>query len=473
MKTALLLLCAYCLLATAQAQRVLAFPGAQGFGAYASGGRGGRVIYVTNLNAAGPGSFQWALDQTGKKYVLFKVSGVIPAQIHLHRGDVTIAGQTSPGGITVRGFVTDEQPFQDQEVRRPTTFAENWILRCLRTRPGLTGLSDDGLRLRYTRNAIVDRVSVGNAIDEAVEISFSNRLTIQNCILAETLGEHSIYGGMLINYSNPAFGFQLTSLSIVGNLWSRLEGRFPEFSRESPAAARSNLQAEVSSNLYWDAGYFMVFAPDLGAAGTAPIAYQLNLVNNRSMVRPGFPYGMFEDTVLRQPASFAANNRLYVKRNLMNLYGSGRSDYGLFYCCNDFPTGGPDVSPVLAQRLSTRNAFPGVNYPEDVVKYVRLNAGAFPRDPMDRRLLGYITSSRTNTGTRNANPANDAAKVSWTGTPPVAPRDTDRDGMPDDWERAKGLNPTVQDHNGYRLSTTYPNIEIYLNDLIASKVTGL
>jgi len=159
------------------------FPGAEGFGAAATGGRGGRVVYVTTTAASGEGSLQWAIDQSGARYILFKVSGLIDARIHLRRGDVTIAGETSPGGITVRGFVTDETPFQDQAVQAPGQFAENWILRHIRIRPGADGPSDDGLRLRYTRRAIVDHVSVGNATDEAVEISYANNLTLQNCLL--------------------------------------------------------------------------------------------------------------------------------------------------------------------------------------------------------------------------------------------------------------------------------------------------
>lgn len=107
------------------AATLAAFPGAEGFGAYATGGRGGSVIYVTNLNANGPGSLQWAIDQPGAKYVLFKVSGLIDTQIHLTNGNVTIAGQTSPGGITIRGLVTDESPYQDQAVQAPADFAEN------------------------------------------------------------------------------------------------------------------------------------------------------------------------------------------------------------------------------------------------------------------------------------------------------------------------------------------------------------
>src|SRR3982751_4013962 len=88
-----------------------AFPGAEGFGAIATGGRGGQVIYVTSLaadpNGQTAGTLNWALRQTGARTVLFKVSGVIHAAANLVHGDATIAGQTSPGGVIVRGLICD------------------------------------------------------------------------------------------------------------------------------------------------------------------------------------------------------------------------------------------------------------------------------------------------------------------------------------------------------------------------------
>ncbi|MCZ2337766.1 MAG: hypothetical protein LC127_06090 [Chitinophagales bacterium] len=169
------------------AQSIPSFPGAEGFGAQATGGRGGRVIYVTNLNASGPGSLNDALSQSGPRYILFKVSGLIDAAAELREGDVTIAGQTSPGGIITRGFLVDQ-------VYESGGSGDNIILRHLRSRPHdpeqvPTGhyILDDALRLDGASNVIVDHCSFANAIDECVQISQSHDVTLQNCQLAETI----------------------------------------------------------------------------------------------------------------------------------------------------------------------------------------------------------------------------------------------------------------------------------------------
>ncbi len=445
-----------------------AFPGAEGFGATATGGRGGSVVYVTNTNASGVGSLQWAIDQPGSKYILFKVSGLIDTQIHLTNGNVTIAGQSSPGGITVRGFVTDESPYQDQTVRAPDDFAENWILQHLRIRPGVDGRSDDGLRLRYTRNAIVDHVSIGNATDEAVEISYSNNITVQNSILAETLGDHAFYGGVLMNYSNPAHGFGLDNVSLHHNIFNRIEGRLPEGSRESLAAANSTMNIELSNNLYWDPRFFIALGVNTnvvtdGRGNPYPIYWKLNAVNNYFRTGPQFQYGMFDDQILR-----VARNQLYVSGNEMSLY-PGRSDYELFYCCNDYnsvPV--PAGNSGRAQQLLSRHPFPAITYtPTDMLRAVLLNrAGAWPRDPMDIRLLQYIAQDTIPSASPGTNPANDALRPAYSGTPPPAPADADGDGMPDVWEIAKGLNPNVANHNANHLSAVgYTDLEVYLQEL--------
>ena len=98
----------------------------------------------------------------------------------------------------------------------------------------------------------MDHVSIGNATDEAIEISYSHDITVQNTLIAETVGGHSFYGGVLMNYSNPAYGFGLDNVSLHHNVFNRIEGRLPEGSRESLAAANSYMNFEMSNNLYWD-----------------------------------------------------------------------------------------------------------------------------------------------------------------------------------------------------------------------------
>ncbi len=449
-----------------------AFPGAEGFGASATGGRGGSVVYVTNLNANGPGSLQWAIDQPGAKYVLFKVSGVIDTQIHLTNGNVTIAGQTSPGGITIRGLVTDETPYQDQAVQAPADFAENWILQHIRIRPGADGPSDDGLRIRYTRNAIVDHVSIGNATDEAIEISYSHDITVQNTLIAETVGGHSFYGGILMNYSNPAHGFELDDVSLHHNVFNRIEGRLPEGSRESAAAANSFMNLEMSNNLYWDPRFFVALGVTSGVAsgGPQPIYWRLNAVNNFFRTANGFQFGMFDDQILN-----VARNELFVSGNKMSLYPS-RSDYQLFYCCNDYPSEtSPNATSRRAQARASRHPFPAITYtPTDQLRTVLLNtAGAWPRDPMDIRLMQSVAANTISSAPIATNPAGDALLPAFTGPAPAAPTDTDSDGMPDAWETAKGLNPNVANTNARTLSAAgYTDLDVYLSELSASRVTG-
>ncbi len=452
-----------------------AFPGAEGFGASATGGRGGEVIYVTNLNADGPGSFQSALDTPGPRYILFRVSGVIDAPAWLTFDHATIAGQTSPGGITVRGFHTTEEPYcgNDPDCIAGARTAENWILRYLRFRPGAgPGGLDDGLRLLHTRRAIVDHVSIANATDEAVQISFASDLTIQFSQLAETVGDHAPYGGMLLNYSDPTPGvdWPLTRLTIHHNVWNRILGRMPEVSRESTPAALSVMDLELANNLLWDPGYFIDIARETfpyGPDPSAPVWYRLNWVGNYLEARSGFPFG-----AISFPDPYAPNQTAtYFADNHLNLYPQF-ADYQLNYCCNDFPPDPVPVAPPYA--IASRHPFPLVTYTPagGLRRLLQRRAGALPRDRMDVRLAEPLDSGLFDPAPRDANPYDDAYLLDYpVGSPPPPPADGDLDGMPDIWELAHDLDPAFQDHNGTVLSVPmtgvpgYTNLECYLNEL--------
>ncbi|MDB4932957.1 MAG: hypothetical protein JWM10_5441 [Myxococcaceae bacterium] len=446
-----------------------AFPGAEGFGASATGGRGGRVIYVTNLNTSGAGSFQDALQQTGPRYILFKVSGLINSSAWLQSGDVTIAGQTSPAGITVRGFHTTEVNYCDQQCGANARGLSNFVVRHLRTRPA-NGDFPDALRLRYARNGVIDHLSMGNAEDEEVEISYTNNVTIQDSILAETIGDHAQYGGMLINYTNPAAGYALDNLTIVRNVWNRVLGRMPEFSRESgAAAANTTMHVELTNNLLWDQRYFIDVNPTniSGANDGSPVAFQMNWVGNSSFSSTANRFG----SIWMQPST---GTTAFFNDNRSNLW-TNRQDWDLNYCCNDY-SGGAGTRPSWAR--AARHDFPAVAVmPASGVRaYAVANAGAFPRDPMDRRLMANVSAGTFDSRAINTNPANDALLVNFAGAAPAAPADADSDGMPDAWETAHGLNPNAQDHNGTNVSVSmtgvagYTNLECYLNELAVLRV---
>jgi hypothetical protein len=453
-----------------------AFPGAEGFGANATGGRGGRVITVTSLATSGPGSLQDALDQEGPRTIVFAVGGLIDGGVHLTRGDVTIAGQTAPGGITIRQFHTTEEPYCDQNINcvDGAARATNWILRHVRIRPDANARFDDGLRLRYTRNAIVDHVSIANASDEAVEISYSNDITIQNTILAETVGDHARFGGMLLNYSNPAKGHELDRISMHHNVWHRLGGRFPEVSCESAACANHVMRLDLTNNLLWDQSYFIdinnttISASDEGR----PFWMALNWVGNLSHARgPGsndpYPYGVIH---IAEPRGTAPETSVYMQGNRSALYPD-RADWDLRYCCNDYPTGFEPGNPPPAWARNERHPFPPIttHAATDLPAYAVERIGAFPRDPLDQRLFGAIATNRVDPTARDRNPAGDGSALP-AGTPPAAPVDTDGDGMPDTWETAKGLDPATPDGNLTTLSRQtfgvdfYTNLEVWLHE---------
>jgi hypothetical protein len=452
-----------------------AFPGAQGFGAGASGGRGGRVIYVTSLDPMGPGSLNDALSQTGPRYVLFRVSGVINAEAHVLAGDVTIAGQTSPGGVIVRGFDTTEAVFCEHACGPNARGVRNIIVRHLRSRPAGADFAD-GMRLRYVRDVIVDHVSVGNAADEVVEISYANDVTIQNTLIAETIGAHAPNGGMLLNYTNPAAGYALDRFSIHHNTWNRLMGRYPELSRESgAAAAETTMQIELSNNLIWDQRRYLdvnstVTSDDLSGAS---IYYQLNWVGNVGYAPASMPFGM-----IWFPVSTPTRSTTYFRDNVLNLYPT-RTNYDLNYCCDDFASPRPSVVPSFARQ--ERHPFPAITYTPaaSLRDYMLANVGAFPRDPMDRRLMEPVRTRVIDARPADANPVGDALALDFNpAMAPAPPVDTDLDGMPDAWELLHGLDPMTPDHNGTELSPAltgvagYTNLECYLNELSDQRIAG-
>lgn len=466
-----------------------AFPGAEGFGAGAAGGRGGRVVYVTNGNVSGSGSFRDAVMQQGARYILFRYSGVIETDGWYNmNGDFTFAGHTSPGGVIARGFISNSQASDTYQG------LSNVIIRHLRSRPdgrmsdpslwpdgytptaeeltwGLPGGSDDAMRLSNTYNVIVDHCSFGRASDECFQFSASNFVTVQNTILSETLGSHYGLGGMLLSYNtqeNP-----LNNISIHHNMWNRIHGRLPEMGCNDGRGNDVVFNFELSNNLIWDPG--TTIGVHYSGSPYNPqdkLYYHLNWIGNYMRTRDDFRQGMIEKTILFDGFS------LYVSDNRMSLYPD-YSDYQIVYGNTDFFRHHPNTEVGDAIRLQQRHPYAPVSYTssDGLINYMIDNVGAFPRDAMDRRLIGSLERNEIDPTHRGVRPANDGHLFDWI-TPPIPPLDSDDDGMPDWWELHNGLNPLVQDHNGKGLSVKYTgivgydNLECYLNRLSDHYVEG-
>lgn len=461
------------------AQGLPAFPGAEGFGAIASGGRGGAVYSVTTLDpdpgGTLPGSLNHALRQTGPRTVVFRVSGVIHGIANIVHGDVTIAGQTSPGGIIVRGLICDGHYEQND--------CDNVIVRHLRSRPAWN-LSvppggerlDDALRLDGINRAIFDHVSLAHATDEALQISWASDITVQDSMLGETVGSHADRGGVLMNYSHA--DHPQDRVALIRNLWYRVGGRMPEITCEASnydgdpgliaSCQNTPLHLELANNLYVDPGFLLWYNRDVDQVpANGPYRVRINAVGNRFVARASYPYGMFLHDLLD-----VADNQLYVSDNQLSLYPSW-SDYQLFYCCNDFAQEGPNGDLGVAQRRSTRHPFPAVAYVSSTQLLTRVAAqvGAWPTDPLDRRWRDSARAGLPPAVDWGTPLANDDFDLDFNpGQPPAAPADTDGDGMPDAFELANGLNPAnATDRNGTQLALAcmgmagYTNLECYLH----------
>ena len=472
-----------CLMAVAELfSQIPAFPGAEGFGVLTTtGGRGGSVYYVTNLNCSGPGSLSYGLNQQGARYIVFAVSGIIDCAAEIVWGDCYIAGQTSPGGIIVRGILLDD-------FYEPAGKARNVIIRHLNsrpgrveTRPGQGWVLDDALRIDGARDIVIDHCSFANAIDECVQLSRSSRVTLSNCMLSETLGYHYDLGGMLINYSTAEY--PKDSISIHHNLWNRIGGRMPEISCEESGERPGDqtcltrpFRLEYSNNLLWDMPIQVYYDRGFNSSNDSYHDVRANFIGNHAVGRNAYCGPLFNAALLGN-----SDNQLFASDNTMARFAS-YSDYQLFNCCNDFCQYAPNTDFGTAQRLGQRHAYPSVTYTNSrqLREYMLAQAGAFnahssgKRDPMNRRLLIALRNNALDPQPVNGTDYyNDAFTLDFT-TAPTAPTDTDLDGMPDSWETARGLNPNVQDHNGTQLSVSitgvagYTNLECYLHLLSES-----
>ncbi|SEW00738.1 Por secretion system C-terminal sorting domain-containing protein [Chitinophaga sp. YR573] len=414
-----------------------AFPGAEGFGRYASGGRAGDVYIVTNLNDSGSGSFRDAVSQPNR-IVVFEVGGIIHISSRVVVSpNITIAGQTAPGdGIVIYGNGVSYSA------------ASNSICRYLRVRMGVGGDSGkDALGVANGANMIFDHVSVSWGRDENFSISWDNKglepanITIQHSIMGQGLWSHSCGGLIQTN----------GGVSLYCNLYIDNKTRNPKVKGKNEF---------VNNVIYnWGNGGAYILGDSQGTS-------EANIINNYFIAGPA---------VNDNTAPFTRGNINFGAFASGNYYDSSRdgSLNGSLLVQDDYGTGDrainwqstpyaypliPDSGNVLTTDLAYQTVLQqvGASYPH--------------RDEVDQFMINELSSLGTegvtiNTFTNeNLLPTGGPGNVSGG----VAPTDTDRDGMPDQWELANGLNP-ANAADGKILNTDgYTNLEHYINGIMDS-----
>lgn len=441
----------------------IAFPGAEGFGKYATGGRGGKVAFVTNLNDAGEGSFRNALEQfPGEPLtVIFKVSGIIELQskIQIKRSNLTIAGQTAPGdGICLK----------NQSLILNGASAKgnhgNIIIRFIRSRPGGTdkkGLY--GFDMENCHDVIVDHCSFSWANEECAAMYDTKNTTVQWSIVSEGLYEaghqkgHRSYGGV--------WGGQYASYH--HNLIAHQNSRAVRF---NGARAHDTIALiDYRNNVIYNWGNANAcYGGEVNIAGGVS---QVNMVNN--YYKPG-PATASELKFVH--ANYNAKDakgtcEWFVSGNIMegDKALSKKNFKGIDLAEENYPSTAYAKSAFLITA-----ALPEQNAKEAYEAVLKYSGATLPkRDAVDERVISETkTGKATGKGVfGKAGIIDSPAAVGGWGEYKngVAPVDTDNDGMPDEWETKNGLNPTDAEDRNKTGADGFTMLEKYLNELAVIK----
>lgn len=425
-----------------------AFPGAEGYGRFTTGGRGGKVYVITNLEDSvvkpPEGSLRWALNKTGPRTIVFAVSGNIELkrQLNITKGDVTIAGQTAPGdGICIKNYNVSVE-------------ADNVIIRYVRFRCGNSSLHDssqDALSGNRHRNIIIDHCSMSWSVDEAGSFYDDVDLTVQWCLISESLynaghpkGEHGyggIWGGMGATFHH--------------NLLASHTSRNPRFcgARYHPDTKEAEI-VDFRNNVIFNWGFNSSYGGEIG---------QQNMINN--YYKPG-------------PAT---------KKNCRDRILEPFDSLGMWYITGNYMVGSPAVSrdnwaggvqgdfanssgirvyqPFKYAPVATQSA-------RKAYKLVLQNAGAVlpRRDPVDARIIYEVKTGKCAFGdSYGASTGIIDSPAGVGGWPELrtynAQKDSDQDGMPDNWEKAHGLNPEDPEDRNVITKSGYTMLEEYINGI--------
>ncbi len=444
--------------------QTLAFPGAEGFGKYTTGGRGGKVYVVTNLNDAGEGSLRKGVIANDPRIIVFAVSGTIHLQSKLNiKGDKTIAGHTAPGeGICLADY--------------PVSLAgDNIIIRYMRFRMGdryqnqgkVDGAgSDDALGGSRRKNIIIDHCSMSWSTDEVLSVYGGDSTTLQWNIISEPLNYSYHFEQGDTDFQNHGYG------GIIGgehttmhhNLYAHCLSRAPRFNGVRLGADKELV--DFRNNVIYNWGHNNIYGGEGGF---------YNVVSNY------FKYG---------PSTSKS-----VKYRILNPSTPKNGEYGKFYVNGNYVDEQPAISAnnLLGVHMDKKAAEGDIHKAvvktsfdvesinpktaEQSYELVLQHAGAsYARDTVDQRIVNDVRNRTGRVidvqGGFKHGTAYEISKVAWpvlkSGT---APLDTDQDGIPDDWENKNGLNPQNPDDSTElcKKGSGYTNIELYINSLVDEK----
>ncbi len=439
----------------AQTEAHIAFPGAEGFGKFTIGGRGGKTIVVSNLNNAGPGSFREAAEQKSKRTIVFSISGTIHLETPLQiEGNVTIAGQSAPGdGICIA----------DQPVRLK---GDQIIVRYMRFRMGDRYQSqkgmvdgsggDDALSGSKNKHLIIDHCSLSWSTDEVMSVYGGDSTTLQWNMIAEPLNYSYHFETGDKDWENHGYGgiWGGAHLSAHHNLFAHCVSRNPRFNG-ARLGAKEEL-VDFQNNVVYNWQNKAIYGGEFG---------KYNIVNN-----------YFKPGPSTKPS--AANNFLDPSKTDVLPYGQyhvvGNMIEGNTAVNMDNMNG---VTPIPSQGVYINNPHSVATLTKqqayDAYRSVVKQVGAsLKRDALDMRIISEMRNGKgriidVQGGFKHGTPY-EVSKIAWPELKSeLALVDKDQDGMPDAWELQNGLDPAdSNDASSVKLHAYFSNVEVYLNSLL-------
>jgi pectate lyase len=400
-----------------------AFPGAEGFGTDTPGGRGGRIYAVTTLEWEGPGSFSEALSATEPRIIVFRVSGVIdvPADLSLSEENsyVTVAGQTSPGGITLRGggaITSYHSNFHDG------------VFRHLRFRGNV---SYDNFALNESHHIVIDHCDFSGGEDETLDITFSHDVTVQWSTYTNS-GPGGQRYGFLLAYAPTS------NITLHHNFSAHHTNRCaPHMHWGDDGPPAGGARFDYRNNVIYDCTFGKIFDATSPASGVI----LMNMVGNYAKAGPGTPLGDARFTNLGASFQLFADDNVY--EPMLPIFHPKYHEATMVAAAHEFP------------YVTTESA-------TEARDLVLARAGAWPRDAMNRRTMAEAES-----GTGSIGVVDD--ELIETG--PAPPADRDGDAMPDGWETDHDLDPaSAADGPMDADGDGYTNVEEYLDELARSLV---